>query len=143
MAEQALRAHRGPISNATGQVSGACVSGKRSSQPCGRGFQRGWIFGHRGVSALASVSDVASWDEPQQFCAQSASVSATARGAWGCTIESGAADFDQDGRADLAVLHTTPGIGNIDILQGDGSGLTRLVSFTADNEPTDVLAADA
>lgn len=131
-----------PISNATGQVSGACVSGSDPHSLAvadfnGDGFldiaaslrSRPCLTLLLGTSRSSFVPNLLPSRPPPVVLGDAPSRVA-------------AADFDQDGRADLAVLHTTPGIGNIDILQGDGSGLTRLVSFTAGNEPTDVLAAD-
>jgi len=54
------------------------------------------------------------------------------------------ADFDQDGRPDVAVIRTTEGIGNIALLlSGDTqNGFSLSSVFTAGNEPTGLLAED-
>jgi hypothetical protein len=53
-------------------------------------------------------------------------------------------DFNSDGRADVAVLRTTAGIGNISILLGGEkeSGFELSSTFTAGNEPTGIVSED-
>lgn len=54
------------------------------------------------------------------------------------------ADFNSDGRADVAVLRTTAGIGNISLLLGGEkeSGFELFSTFTAGNEPTGIVSDD-
>ena len=54
------------------------------------------------------------------------------------------ADFNNDLRQDVAVIRTAQGIGNISVLLGGElmKGLSFATTFTAGNEPTDLLSAE-
>ncbi len=132
------------IANATGQTTGSCVSGADPHSLAiadfnGDGFldiaaslrTRPCVTLLLGTSASGFVPNLgASRPAPTQV--------------GDSLTRMAVADFNQDGRADLAVLRTAPGAGNIDILLGgdQNSGFSIHSVFTAGNEPTDIVTAD-
>lgn len=132
------------ISNATGQVAGNCVSGADPHSLAiadfnGDGFidiaatlrTRPCVTLLLGTSAAGFVANQGPTRPPPTQVGDALSRMAVA-------------DFNQDGKVDLAVIRTAPGAGNIDILLGgeQNNGFSIHSVFTAGNEPTDIVTAD-
>ena len=136
--------NRTQIVNSTGLMSGECQSGSDTHSVAVGDFNGDGLVDVAAslrsrpcVSLLLGTSSTA-------FVAKDSAPRPTPLAVGDSLTRMAVADFNSDGRADVAVIRTTEGIGNVSILLGGDkeSGFTLSSIFTAGNEPTGILTDD-